>query len=100
MGLKLPAVLVAATAAWAIVSVVNMTYGTVVNWPDFLHANFGFPLTYATHTLNTIMGPADKWSVDVGALTADLAFWFIGMFAMVLLSVAAFSNARGKESAH
>ena len=64
-----------------------MTYGTMYNWPDFVHANYGFPLTFATHTLSTIVGPADKWDLDLGALTGDLAFWLAGMVVLVLVAV-------------
>jgi hypothetical protein len=70
---------------WAIATVAGMTYGTYYNWPDFVHVNYGFPLTFATHTLNTIAGPVDKWSLTLDSLSADLAFWSIGMVAIFLV---------------
>ncbi len=68
---------------WAVASIGAMTYGTLVNWPDYVHTNFGIPFTFATHTTSTIAGAADDWAMDLGALTADLAFWLIGMIAIV-----------------
>ncbi|HEV2226318.1 MAG TPA: hypothetical protein VGR56_05875 [Nitrososphaerales archaeon] len=76
--------LVAVAAIWAIISLGAMTYGHLVNWPDFVHTNFGIPFTFATHTTSTITGPVDKWDMDTGALATDLAFWFTGMVAIVL----------------
>ncbi len=73
--------------AWAIISFAAMTYGTLVNWPDFVHTTFGIPFTFATHTTSTIAGPADTWDLDMGALAADLAFWLIGMVAIMLASL-------------
>jgi hypothetical protein len=70
---------------WAIATVAGMTYGTYYNWPDFVHVNYGFPLTFATHTLNTIAGPVDKWSLTLDSLSVDLAFWSLGMIAIFLV---------------
>lgn len=72
---------------WAVAAAVSMTYGTSINWPDYLHTNHGFPLTFATHTLNTLAGPVDKWSLDLGALSADLTFWLAGMVVFLLVAV-------------
>ena len=66
-------------AGWALTAWISMTSGTLLNWPDFVHLDYGFPLTFAVHTLNTIAGPVDKWSVDPSALSADLSFWFLGL---------------------
>ena len=77
---------------WAIASVVAMTYGTLFNWPDFVHTDFGVPLTFATHTSDTIAGPVDKWDVNIGALTADLLFWTIGMVLVTLVASALFQS--------
>ena len=76
-----------ASVIWAIIAVVSMTYGMSYNWPDFVHANYGFPLTFATHTLNTIAGPVDRWSLDLGALTVDLTVWLVGMLVLLLAGV-------------
>ena len=61
--------------AWGVTGVACMTYGASFNWPDYVHVNYGFPLAFVTHTLNTIAGPVDKWTVDLGSLATDLAFW-------------------------
>ena len=81
---KFTLVLAAVAAVWGVASVVSMTYGALVVWPDFVHTNFGIPLTFAVHTSNTIAGPVDTWDVDLNALAEDLAFWLIGMIAIVL----------------
>jgi hypothetical protein len=70
---------------WAIATVAGMTYGTTLNWPDFVHVNYGLPLNFATHTLNTIAGPVDKWSLTLDSLAVDLAFWSLGMVAIFLV---------------
>ncbi len=80
---------------WSLTSVVIMTYGIFLNWPDYVHINYGFPLTFATHTLDTIAGPVDKWNVDLVALAADLSFWFLGM--VVILVASAYSQTRIKN---
>jgi hypothetical protein len=97
---RLPVVagIVVATG-WAIASVMAMTWGTLVNWPDYLHSNYGFPLTFATHTLDTIAGPVDKWRVDIGALTLDLAFWFLGMIIILVASAYFLSRIKKRENA-
>ena len=65
---------------WTVLALLAMSYGSRVNWPDFVHVNYGFPLTFAVHTLNTIAGPVNKWSLDSNALGLDVLFWIIGMF--------------------
>ena len=64
-----------------------MSYGALANWPDYVHTSFGLPFVYATHTSNTIAGPVDTWDVDLNALSADLAFWMVGMVAIVIASL-------------
>ena len=76
--------LAAVAVAWGIASIAAMTYGALVVWPDYVHTNFGVPLTFAVHTSSTLTGPADIWDLDLNALAADLAFWLIGMTALVL----------------
>ena len=80
---------------WSLASVVTMTYGILLNWPDYVHVNYGFPLPFATHTLNTFAGPVDKWNLDLIALVADLSFWFLGM--MVIVVGLAYSQSRIKN---
>ncbi len=84
----------AVSMAWAIAIVASMTYGTTYNWPDYLHVDYGFPITFAIHTLNTIAGPVDRWSLNVGALAADLVFWSLGM-ALIFLIVELLAHRSG-----
>lgn len=74
-------------AGWAVAAVLVMAWGVLVDWPDYVHANYGFPLTFAVHTLDTIAGPVDRWSLDVGALAVDLSFWLVGPFVIFVASV-------------
>ena len=76
-----------ASVFWAAVAVGSMTTGTTYNWPDFVHVNYGVPMTFATHTLNTIAGPADKWSLDTVSLSEDLIVWLTGMVVLLLAAV-------------
>jgi hypothetical protein len=75
------------SVVWAVIAVVGMTYGTTYNWPDYVHVNYGIPLVFATHTLDTIAGPVDKWSLDLGSLAVNLTFWLAGMVIILLIVV-------------
>jgi hypothetical protein len=96
---RLPvAVDIVVATGWALASVVAMTWGTLVKWPDYLHTNYGFPLTFATHTLDTIAGPVDKWTVDIGALSIDLSFWLLGMVTILVASAYFLSRIKKREN--
>ena len=58
-----------------VLTILLLTFGTTYNWPDFVHTNHGLPLVWGTHTLSTIVGPADSWSVNLGFLAIDLSIW-------------------------
>ncbi len=90
---SVPAVVV--SVAWAAVAVAGMTFGTTYNWPDFVHVNYGIPLTFATHTLDTIAGPADQWSLDLGSLAINMAFWLAGMVAIFSIALYLEDRSRG-----
>jgi hypothetical protein len=66
---------VAFMAMWMIVTILALTWGVLVEWPDNVHTDYGFPLDWGTHTTSTIVGAVDKWSIDITALALDLAFW-------------------------
>ncbi len=87
----------AISVIWAMGGLFSMSYGTNYNWPDFVHVDYGFPFTYATHTLNTIVGPIDRWSLDIGSLTGDLAFWLAGM--VIIIFVALYLEGRSRRPA-
>lgn len=69
---------VVVAAGWAIAAAVAIAWGTLLNWPDFVHINYGFPVTFATHTTSTFVGAVDEWSLDIGALAGDILFWIAG----------------------
>lgn len=58
-----------------VVAIFLLTFGITYNWPDFVHTNHGIPLVWGTHTLSTIAGPADGWSVNLEFLAIDLSIW-------------------------
>jgi len=60
---------------WSAITVMAFTVGTTYDWPDYVHVNYGFPMVWGTHALNTIHGPVDIWNVDVTSLLIDLVFW-------------------------
>ena len=74
----------AVQAVASVFAMVAMTWGTRYNWPDYVHVKYGLPLTWGVHTLTTIVGPADTWSINLMALTIDFAVW-LGL--IILLSL-------------
>jgi len=68
---------------WSVIMALALTFGITYDWPDYVHVNYGFPMVWGTHTLNTIHGPVDVWSVDVLSLLFDLAFWLGSLLAGV-----------------
>jgi hypothetical protein len=76
-----------ATAVRAVISAIMiaaLTWGTRYNWPDNVHVRHGLPLTWGIHTLVTIVGPVDTWSVNLTLLILDLAIW-LGL--MILIDI-------------
>jgi len=74
-GMASNALTVSFMAIWAVLTILAVTWGVMFDWPDFVHVDYGFPLVWATHTLNTIAGPADIWHVNLQTLLMDLALW-------------------------
>jgi hypothetical protein len=71
---------------WTIATVLALTWGNRLDWPDNVHLEYGFPLVWATNTLSTIVGAVNVWNVDISALTIDLIFWLgIMLVASVVL---------------
>ena len=64
-----------ALALLSVVAVAAICWGFGYNWPDNVHVDYGLPLVWGVHTLNTIAGPVDRWGVDVAALALDLVVW-------------------------
>lgn len=68
-------VVIAFLILWIVLTILALTWGFFFDWPDNVHVDYGFPLVWAVHTLNTIAGPVDRWRVDLSALVLDLFFW-------------------------
>jgi len=80
------------TGIWVVSTILALAWGTTLNWPDFVHVNYGFPLVWATHTLSTIAGPADIWDVNILALCVDFLLWLGSMVAAVTLILHVFNK--------
>jgi hypothetical protein len=60
---------------WLIISILGILWENRFDWPDNVHVDYGFPFVWSTNTLSTIAGATNLWTVDVGALIMNLAFW-------------------------
>jgi hypothetical protein len=69
---------------WAFLTVAALLWGFRYDWPDFVHVDYGLPLTWGTNTLSTIAGPANLWDINVSNLMVDLIFWL----AIIVVAVA------------
>lgn len=81
-------------AILSIGTVVALVWGSRYNWPDYVHVRYGFPLTWGIHTLVTIKGPVDIWSVNISSLVMDLAFW---LGAMLVVNLYLLWRSTGKD---
>ncbi len=68
--------------AWTAVTCFALLFGFNYTLPDFVHVDYGLPLTWTTYTLSTIAGPANTWNVSISNLLADLIFWLAIMAAI------------------
>jgi len=59
--------------------------GVKYDWPDFVHIDYGFPMKWATHTLVTLSGPADSWTVNPALLLVNIALWQVILITGVLI---------------
>jgi hypothetical protein len=59
----------------AFFALIAIAWGVRYDWPDNVHVRHGLPLTWGTHTLVTIAGPANIWRVDFVNLILDLVLW-------------------------
>lgn len=67
------------------VALLAMLWGSTYSVPDLVRVSYGLPLTWGVNTLNTIAGPVDRWSVDLGSLAIDLVFWFVTLIVVQFL---------------
>jgi Na+-transporting NADH:ubiquinone oxidoreductase subunit NqrB len=64
--------------AWAILTILAVSWGIRYDWPDNVHMEYGLPIVWATFTTSTIVGPVNIWTVDIPSLAMDLSLW-LGM---------------------
>ena len=43
---------------WVVLTVAGLLWSFHHDWPDFVHVDYGMPLTWATNTLSTFAGDA------------------------------------------
>lgn len=60
---------------WVFVTCLALLVGFTYNWPDYVHVDYGLPLTWGANALSTFVGPVDNWSVNILNLLVDLIFW-------------------------
>jgi len=65
--------------------IVALTWSTEYVWPDYVHVDYGFPLVWGIHILNTLQGPVDVWKINITALYLDLIIWLSTMVVCILL---------------
>ena len=79
-------VLLGCGIVFSIFAIIAIAGGFTYNWPDFVHTNYGFPLVWGTHTLDTIVGPVDIWHVDIWALVIDMVLWLGALVATMTVA--------------
>jgi hypothetical protein len=68
---------------WISITGLALLFGLTINHPDYVHVDYGVPLTWGTNTLSTFGGPVDQWSIKTLNLLVDLLFWLGIMTAVV-----------------
>lgn len=69
---------------WSILSILGVSWGNRVDWPDNVHINYGFPIHWSTNTISTLSGSVNIWTVNIEALISNLGFWLGIMLAISL----------------
>ncbi len=77
---------------WSLILIFALCFGREFAWPDYFHVNYGYPLVWGIHTLSTIYGSVDIWSVNPMALSLDLIFWL----AIMILALYLVLNVKAK----
>jgi hypothetical protein len=52
-------------------------YAKEFNWPDYYHIEYGFPMAWLIRTLNTIIGPVDRFAFQPIPFLMDWLFWLL-----------------------
>ncbi len=81
---------------WAILTILAVTWGTRYDWPDNVHVDYGFPLAWSTHTLSTMVGSVDLWTIDFTILAIDLILW-LGIMLIITSALLYFANEKNSN---
>lgn len=60
---------------WTILTILAVTWGNRLDWPDNVHVDYGFPFVWSTNTLSIITGAVNIWIVDIPVLIMNLGLW-------------------------
>jgi hypothetical protein len=77
---------------WISAMCLGLLVGFTYNWPDYVHVDYGLPLTWGTNTLSTFAGPVDNWIVNILNLFVDLIFWLGTMTTVVAVLLFKFKD--------
>ena len=69
----------------AVMMVAGLLVGFHYDWPDYVHTDYGFPLSWATYTTSTFAGPADIWRLNLTNVVIDLAVWAVSSLLVVMI---------------
>ena len=99
-GSKSELIVIAFTVVWSALTIIALTWGNRLDWPDNVHIRYGLPLVWGNHTLVTIQGPADIWSVDLTALLLDLIIWLgaMNLVSAIIMWRRAIQDTQGTDS--
>lgn len=66
-----------------ILTLASALYAREFNWPDYYHIEYGFPAAWLVRTLSTIIGPANRFELQIVSFALDWVFW--SAFGAILL---------------
>ena len=90
---------IAFTVVWSAVTILALTWGNRLDWPDAVHIRYGLPLVWGNRALSTIQGPADIWRIDLTALLLDLIIWLgaMNLVSAIIMWRRAIQGAQGAD---
>ena len=78
-------VLILFVVLWTACTPLALLWGFRIDWPDNYHIDYGLPVIWSTHILNSLVGPVDIWHVSIPALLTDLLLWHVILVAVVAI---------------
>jgi len=69
-----------------LLTVASGLYAQELNWPDYYHVEYGYPLPWLVRTLSTIAGPTDKLEFQMASFAMDWVFWWVVAVIFIILA--------------